>query len=129
MSIEKVTFPYEVLIRLGPKGYQGSHVVDCTRVVEGDTVHAETLGDARAVTLAECGALLGEQVADLIEQVERECARADTAELDQGRIRHAAQEEIDELRAAHRSAQIERDDALATLDGVRHLVALAPQEG
>jgi hypothetical protein len=123
MPIDRRTFPYEILVRLGPDGYVASHVVDCTQIFEGKTVHAETLGDARAVTAKEVGALLGKENARLIEQREAEKARADTAENDQQRIRKALQAEIDAATAEADSLRAERDQARAALDTVRQAVA------
>jgi hypothetical protein len=129
MPIDRRTFPYEILVRLGPDGYVASHVVDCTQIFEGKTVHAETLGDARAVTQKEVGALLGKENARLIEQREAEKARADTAERDCERGRVALQVEIEEARAEAAALRAERDQAVDALEAVRQAVAPAPTRG
>jgi hypothetical protein len=80
MAIKKTTHLYEILIRFDGGGYKGSHVIDLERVTDGNTVYAENPGVARPVTLEEVGDLLGAETTRLIEQLDREIARADAAE-------------------------------------------------
>jgi hypothetical protein len=96
MTIEKITTPYEILIRLGPNGYEASHVKDLVRLVENGEDLSVIEGMARPVTLAECQTLLGKQSADLIEKngaIAAECAAKDQQIA-------ALRGELDELKAS-----------------------------
>lgn len=103
MAIDKETHLYEILVRFGPEGYRGSHVQDLIRVIDTETgqVYSEQPTDARPVTKAEIGSLIGAKNAGLIEELERE----KTARLE-------AEAERDALVA-------ERDDATQRLEKAR----------
>jgi hypothetical protein len=79
MAIERIAFLYEILWRGGPDGFQGAHAIDLERIVDGDEVIAEKLLDARPITEAEFGELLGANAAQAIEAADR--ARAEYNEL------------------------------------------------
>lgn len=70
--IEKRTHLYEVLLRFDEHGFKGAHVRDLETVVETETGAAIAVreGEARAVTLAECGPLIGEANAGFIADFE-----------------------------------------------------------
>lgn len=80
MAITKTTFLYEILVRFGPDGYRGSHVLDLEKVVDGAEILVERVLPARPITEAEVGELLGGKVAALIEQLD--AANARIAELE-----------------------------------------------
>lgn len=68
---------YEVLIRFGPEGFSGAHVVDVDEMVDGKTVIPVREHLPRPVTAAELGELLTPQVAKLMEEVNATRAFAD----------------------------------------------------
>jgi hypothetical protein len=58
--LEKVTRPYEVLVRLHPSGVEAAHVMEIEEIRDGDTIVAAKELPARPLALAgaEFGALV-----------------------------------------------------------------------
>lgn len=82
--------PYEILIRLGPDGYQAAHVVNLEQLVddETDVVRTERELPAAPISVENAGTILGEANAMLLAQIEAltaallaETDRANRAEL------------------------------------------------
>lgn len=69
MGIEKRTFPYEILLRLGPGGLIASHLIELEQVVDGDEEIAARELPARPIEPAEIAAILGEHAGLLAAQV------------------------------------------------------------
>lgn len=78
MPIEKKIHLYEILIRLGPDGYKGSHAIDLEIVEDTETseVLVQKESPARPITLKEAGKLLGDKFTGVVEKLEAERARA-----------------------------------------------------
>lgn len=103
MQVERETTLYEILLRFGPDGLQGAHVIDRERLIDRDTgdVLKDETGKARAVTAAEVGVYLGAKNAALLEAVA--VAEARVAELDQALAEQKAA--IEPERAARKAAE------------------------
>lgn len=109
------TYLYEILVRFGPDGYAGSHVVDLVRTI--DEASGELVGEAttkaRPLTSEEVGELIGFKNAELIQQLdavrkdhadaERRLAETEadlTAQLNTERsAREAAEKRLERLAA------------------------------
>jgi len=97
MPITRETRPYEILVRFNPDGFQGAHVIDFDLFLEdGKHVGTPTIGQARAITQAEVGDILGSQNALLIEAAQ--AARDEKAEAVSARS--AAEARVAVLEAA-----------------------------
>jgi len=103
MAIERNTFLFEFLVRMGPGGFVGAHAIDLERVSDGDEVIAERELPARPLTEAEAGTILGTENARMVEMLSAEQAataaqraRAETAEA----RAEAAEGRVAELEAA-----------------------------
>lgn len=112
MTLKKSTDLYEVLVRFGPDGFVGAHVIEAETVHEGKDVLAFKELPARPVTKAEIGGLLGANTAKLIEAADIARAERDQALTDRNGARVSAE------RAETERSQIEGErnalaDALA----------------
>jgi hypothetical protein len=76
MTIERTSHLHEILIRFGPDGYRGAHVIDLERVVDGGELISERELPARPVTQAEIGPIIGAENARLIEAADQAIAAA-----------------------------------------------------
>ena len=90
MALKKSTDLYEVLVRFGPEGYRGAHVIDAETVMDGDEVLAHREHPARPVTKAELGSLLGARNATLIEAADKAIIERDKANDERDDAKHAA---------------------------------------
>lgn len=114
--LEKSKILYEILLRFGPEGFRGAHVMDCEIITEDGVLKAEVPGAPRPCTLEEVGIFLGDKNAELLECVQTETSRAAEA-IDQ------ADAVKNEAAAVVASAEQERDAALAKLQAARQALA------
>jgi len=116
MTIEKRVNTYEMLLRWNPATgeFRGAHVIDAVTFVDtdDDTASDPKLSDARPVTQAEFGELLGQHAAGAIEAAGVQAARADAAEA-----------ELQTVSAALAEAVADRDAVRALLVQMRDLTA------
>jgi len=113
MTIEKRVNTYEMLLRWSPATgeFQGAHVIDAVTFVDtdDDTASDPKLSDARPVTQAEFGVLLGEHAAGAIEAAGIQAARADAAEAELRTV-SASLAEVEADRNAARALLVQMRD-------------------
>lgn len=71
MAYDKRTYLYEILLRFGPEGLAGSHVIDMEEVYDtktGEVLTAKEL-EARPIAADEVGEYLGKANAKAVEQL------------------------------------------------------------
>lgn len=101
MALEKHVHPYEILVRLGPNGYQAAHVIDLERVTDGEELIAERELPAQPISIQRAGEILGEASVQLLEQIDG--LRADLAAAEQ----RAAAAEAEAAAAVQRAVDAE----------------------
>lgn len=108
MALAKNTHLYEVLIRFGPDGYRGAHVIDLELITDGDEIVSGKELPARPLTKAEIGPIIGATNAKLIEAADQ--ARAE---------KEVAAEERDNAKLAAFDATTRATNAEGQLAGLR----------
>lgn len=122
MALKKTTALYEMLIRFGPDGYIGAHVIDAETVTDGGEVIAHKSLPARPVTKSELGSLLGANNAKLIEAADAARAERDQAREAEGAARVAAEKAEtarSQLEAQHANALSRLDDRAAEINALK----------
>lgn len=117
MAIEEKTIPYEILIRLGPDGYQAAHVIDLEMLVDTTTgaVRAATELPARPISVAEAGEILGTESVALLVQID--LLKADLA-AEKAKVEQA---EAARAEAESAAARAEADKSAAVAEAVRQV--------
>lgn len=114
MALAKQVIPYEILVRLGPAGYQAAHVAHMERITDGEEVIVERVLAAEPISVAGAGEILGAASVQLLEQID-----GLTADL-------AAETQRADQAESARDAAIQRAEAAEAALGKAEAAAVAP---